>query len=393
MTILYSVLHLLVDSVCALAMFGSFLSGDKGYYHILVYNFCAFALQMPVGAFLDILSSFDSGGENSKKNKEEQRKKKIQWDPAVLTASAGALFTVLGAFTHPAVLGIGNALFHVGGGVGCIREDRARNWHGRGLGMFVAPGALGLYLGTLIAKGGSWKIWVWGIGALMIFLCLGLLYGLKLRDGLWVKQSKSGDRKVLQQKNGYGKLEQQGSRHYGNGNKESNGRRLIWGKTAAALLCLAVVVLRSYIGMSVSFSWKTGIPAGILAVLALVAGKVAGGFAGARCGFRKTAVVSLLLAGIFYLFSSCMPMGLAALFFFNMTMPITLYWMVCSFPQMPGFAFGFLTFALFLGFLPEYFGWQMMADGKLIGSMGSLLSLLLLLAGLGKGGGCEELSD
>lgn len=390
MTILYSALHLLVDGVCALAMFGGFLSGEGGYFYILVYNFCAFALQMPFGALLDVLNAPCPGKENGRR------------DPAFFVALAGILFTIAGAFTHPAVLGIGNALFHVGGGVGCIREDRARHWRGRGLGVFVAPGALGLYLGTLIAKGGPWKIWVWGMSVLMLFLCLGAIYSQKLWSGVQGKYGECGSRGNRNQgfkretespgnKNQAPRLQEEGFQ--GERNQEFSKPGNSRCKAAAALLCLGVVVLRSWIGMTVSFPWKSGILAGILAVAALAGGKTAGGFAGARYGFRKTAAISLLLAAFFYFFSHFMPMGLAALFFFNMTMPITLYWMVCIFPKMPGFAFGLLTFALFLGFLPGYFGLQPVWDGRITGGGGSLVSLLLLAAALGKGGGCESLSD
>lgn len=373
MTILYSALHFLVDGVCALAMFGGFLSGERGYFYILVYNFCAFALQMPLGAALDMLNV--PGREKGK------------GDPAFWTAAAGVFCTMAGAFIHPAVLGLGNALFHVGGGVGCIREDHARKWQGRGLGVFVAPGALGLYLGTVIAKGGSWEIWVWSIGAFMIFLCLGALYGQGRHGETKAGSGRSGQPMERYRETGYEETLCRQERQEG---KEKTEGRYFNRKAAAALLCLAVVVLRSYLGMAVSFPWKTGIPAGILAVAALAGGKAAGGFAGARYGFRKTALVSLLLAALFYFFSSSlplgmplgMPMGLAALFFFNMTMPLTLYWMVCILPKMPGFGFGFLTFALFLGFLPGYFGWQPGVDGAILGGVGSLVSLALLWGAL-----------
>ncbi len=419
MTILYSVLHFLVDGVCALAMFGGFLSGEQGYFYILVYNFCAFALQMPLGAALDMLNA--PGREKGKR------------DPVFWTAAAGVFCTMAGVFTHPAVLGLGNALFHLGGGVVCIREDHARKWQGRGLGVFVAPGALGLYLGTVIAKGGSWETWVWGIGAVMLFLCLGALYGQRQHDEAKAGAGRSGKREAGQPAEAAGETvcrqerqeaagetvcpngicransrkdcESRESRGQEEGGRESRGPESTYrndklqtsGKTehkerysvrkeAAVILCLAVVVLRSYLGMAVSFSWKTGVPAGILAVAALAGGKAAGGFAGARYGFRKTALVSLILAAFFYFFSSSlplsMPLGLAALFFFNMTMPLTLYWMVCILPEMSGFAFGFLTFALFLGFLPGYFGWQTGVDGAILGGAGSLVSLVLLWGAL-----------
>ena len=53
MTAIYSILHMFVDGVCALAMFGVFIPQENGYFYMLLYNFCAFALQMPLGIILD----------------------------------------------------------------------------------------------------------------------------------------------------------------------------------------------------------------------------------------------------------------------------------------------------------------------------------------------------
>lgn len=57
MTAIYSILHMFVDGVCALAMFGVFIPQENGYFYMLLYNFCAFALQMPLGIILDALAS------------------------------------------------------------------------------------------------------------------------------------------------------------------------------------------------------------------------------------------------------------------------------------------------------------------------------------------------
>ena len=51
-TAVWSVLHFLVDMVCAWAMYAYFGAGN--YENLLIYNFCAFALQLPFGTFLDL---------------------------------------------------------------------------------------------------------------------------------------------------------------------------------------------------------------------------------------------------------------------------------------------------------------------------------------------------
>ena len=340
MTVFYSVLHFFVDGVCALAMFGRFLPGEKGRFYILIYNFCAFALQMPMGVMLDAWS------ERCGRRRE----------CAFLTAAAGVLCTLAGAVLHPAVLGIGNALFHVGGGVGTIHEDGGRMWKGRGLGVFVAPGALGLYFGTLAGKSGVWRSGLGIAGVCMALFGAGAAYCAYLQR----RMGRSGGAG-----NGLESLP----------DSVPTGTFRLWPVT----VCLAVVILRSYMGMAVDFSWKSGVPAGALAVLALAAGKTAGGFAAARYGLRGTAVISLGAAAVCYLFPASMPLGLGALFLFNMTMPMTLYFLVCHMSRMPGFAFGILTFGLFLGFLPGYFGLLPEAGGSLTGCVGSLVSLVLLV--------------
>lgn len=353
MTALYSVLHFFVDGVCALSMFGYFAAGEKWYFYLLLYNFCAFAMQMPLGVVLDCLNS-----------KEKYRK----YSPSFGFAVAGVVVTLLGTITSPVVLGIGNALFHLGGGVGTIYEDEAKGWQGRGLGVFVAPGALGLYIGTQLAKAGTVSLWLVLTSGVMLVLCLlgGRLTKIECKRALVDRLENVAGRKAL--------VAEQENTAMGQQVVESGGAVLL-----LVVGCFVVVILRSYIGMAVGFSWKTTIWAGVLAVLAVVLGKAAGGFLAAGFGWRKTAVVSLLTASVCYIFSQYMPIGLLALFLFNMTMPITLYLMVQRLRSLPGFAFGVLTFGLFLGFLPEYFGLEKPVTGALIGCIGSLVSLVILL--------------
>ncbi len=348
MTILYSILHFLIDGVCAFAMFGYFAQQSNWYLNMLLYNFCAFALQMPLGVVLDYLNS---------------QGKCRKWSPSYCFAGLGVLCTLLGAVVHPVLLGLGNALFHLGGGVGTIYEDREKGWRGRGLGIFVAPGALGLYIGTQLGKNKAEAIWLVAAAVGMIAICV-LGRRRLCRDAVRESVVSSGAISGEQRKPLVSMTEAADERNRGYG-------LLLFG-------CMAVVVLRSYIGMAVTFSWKTTLFAGVIGVLAVVLGKVAGGFGAVMFGIRKTMMVSLALAAVLYLLSGNMLAGVLALFLFNMTMPITLYLLVERRKDMPGFGFGALTFAIFLGILPVYLEWPLPISGNAIGCVGSILSLIVL---------------
>jgi len=302
MTALYAALHFLVDGVCAWAMLGRLAGGPEAF---LVYNFCAFALQLPLGAVLDRLEGRRMPG---------------------LFAWAGCALTLVGAFTGPVLLGIGNAAFHVGGGVDVIRDGGRRDR----LGIFVAPGAMGLYLGGLIAGKAPWLLLPAAAG-MAALLCL-------LPGPGEISTAPSQKRPV-----------------------------------SLFLCCFAVVVLRSFVGFGVVFPWKSEALA-FAAVAAVVLGKVAGGILADCFGAKRVTVCSLLLAAAGYAWGEIPFFGLLALLCFNMTMPLTLYALWRRFPAYPGAVFGSLTLALFVGYLPGYFGMDLPIGGVL----GSILSLCLL---------------
>lgn len=320
-TFIYAVMHFAVDFLCAWSMFRFFREGSGGYFNLLIYNFCAFALQMPLGTLLDVL------------HRERMPK---------LWAVVGAFVTVIGAVVHPAVLGLGNALFHVGGGMDVIAEDFEKNHGGRNLGVFVAPGAVGLFLGTVIGKAGEgWMAPVIGTAVLIVLSAI---------------------------------LLRRNEKHLYELPENSSGSLML------GLCCFAVVILRSFVGLSVTFSWKSGTLA-LIAVAAVALGKAAGGFLAAHFGVDRTIRVSLLLAAVSFLLGEHPVFGLAALLLFNMSMPVTLYLLARQLPRQPGFSFGLLTFGLFLGFLPVYGQLSLPISGGVLGAVGSVLSLLILAAG------------
>lgn len=322
--------HFWVDFSCALLMFAKISGTGEWALCALLYNFCAFALQMPIGLLADRLS----------------RQGRLAALGCTLVTAGWAISPVPTAAAVTA--GLGNACFHVGGGVAVLRDggDRAAP-----LGIFVSPGAFGIYFGTLLGRRDGFPGWGSAVGLVLFALAFLFMEHLEHRAGEIPAPAEgppAPDRNTL----------------------------------LVLICCFLVVVLRSYLGMVLSFPWKTGGWAPAL-TCALVLGKAAGGFLGDRLGMVRAAILSLGLAAVLFCLSSSPWAGTAAVFLFNMTMPITLWAAARLLP--PGFAFGTLTFALFLGFLPVWLGWPALLTGGTGYAAGALCSLALLALGLKRG--------
>lgn len=318
----YALGHFWVDFSCALLLFSRLSGQGEWALCVLLYNFCAFALQMPIGVLAG------------------------RWRYSGRVAAFGCVLAALGWGLTPVpaaaavTAGLGNACFHVGGGMQILEDGEKK---AASLGIFVSPGAFGIYFGALLE-----------VPALLP--AAGLLLFALWFHRLAVPAAKSPEVDVPDQ-------------------------NALW-----ALACFfLVVVLRSYLGMVLSFPWKTG--GWALGVLCgVVLGKAAGGFLGDRLGMRRAAAISLGLAAVFFCLSGFPMAGVAAMFFFNMTMPITLWAAARLLPAGKGFAFGLLTFALFIGFLPVWLGWPLLLAGGTGYAAGAACSLALLALGLRKGG-------
>ena len=325
---LYSLAHFWVDLSCAFLAFRFLSAAPEFTLCLLLYNFCAFALQMPLGLWAD---SLDRNG---------------------MLAAAGCGLTAA-AFLLPAslvaavVAGVGNALFHLGGGIDVLNASGEK---AAALGIFVSPGAVGVYVGTL-----------WGGGAAVSALLppAGLL---ALGGGILLLCRRTF-----------------GSLRSGNAPVEAEPAGGSWLPLVPLFL---VVILRSWMGLGQSFPWKAAW--GLPLVLALALGKAAGGFLMDAVGPRRAAGWSLGLAAALYLLSGAPLPGILAVFLFNMTMPMTLWAAAQLLPGAKGFGFGLLTFALFVGYLPVYLGWPAVFGNVWACAAAAALSLALLWRPLGK---------
>jgi len=325
MVSVYSAAHFFVDFACAFLMFRSVASSPDWYFCVLLYNFFAFAAQMPLGVVADKLN----------------RNYLFALSGCLLVGAAYA-FPVPAAAAVTA--GLGNGMFHIGGGIDilniCDKKSAA-------LGVFVSPGAFGIYFGTIAGKG---DILPAALVTAALLTAAALIAGVhKAQRGTYPKNAEvsfscGGPRKIF-----------------------------------IAVICLFIVVcLRSYAGLTLQFPWKSAGGWGAALVCAAVFGKTAGGFAADRFGALKTAAFSLGAAALLSVFPSIPLAGVASVLLFNMTMPVTLMAMAKIFPGAKGFSFGLLTFALFCGFVPAHLGAKFNAPWVFFAAVVISLTLLCI---------------
>lgn len=333
MTAVYSAAHFLVDLACAYFIFG-ICTYKEDPMIMLTYNFCAFALQMPMGIILDRLSH------------------KKGADAVCAAAGCMIISAVLilgkisgGGLLCAAAVGTGNAAFHIGGGTDILSESKSSS----SLGIFVSPGAIGLYFGTVMGKSMPSMIYI--IAAAMLSAAFLIVFTDKRCGFSHTAENPCTDSPVPV--------------------------RL---KLAAAILFI-VVCIRSVVGFGISFEWKIGTGV-MLAAVAAALGKTCGGLLSDKLGASAASAISAFSGAMLFIFGRNMICGLLAILLFNMSMPVTLRGAADIFGNNKGFSFGLLTFALFLGFIPVYAEKTALAFSPYILSAASVLSGILLLTAL-----------
>ena len=333
-TALLSLVHAFVDLACA-ALFFTVLSGDNLWLGMVLYNACAFLMQLPMGVLFDRLN----------------RNLPFAALGCVLVAIGFALRSM--PLLAVIVAGLGNGAFHVGGGIEVLNGSGEKAGP---LGVFVSPGAIGLYFGKVFSAFFASVPWL--LPAVLLLSGAALLL--------------------------CGRTSLKAGSHNAPLSLETPKR----GGLLLALLFL-VVVLRSFMGTTAAFSTGSllsGLPpvwAGLIPVLCLALGKTVGGFVADRYGLLQTAVASLGSCTVLLFFPMHESYALFALFLFNMSMPLTLFGAARLLQGAKGTAFGLLTAALFLGVVPHFLKVSLPAVPWVFGTL-SAVSLMLLVIGLRK---------
>lgn len=334
---IYSIIHCIVDMSCAMLIAGILTPTITGTYNLMVsiilYNFFAFAFQLPFGILADKIN----------KN--------------AFISAIGCLLIIIGyllnfsAILACIIAGIGNALFHVGGGIDVLNiAERKATLPG----IYVATGALGLYIGSNTIVLGFDKFYLMIVILIISILALLWLY----------KQVKQ---------------------NYKINNKEPK-IETISNKKQIIMYCLLITIcIRGYLGLILNFEWKSNFIIGLICVLAVVLGKIFGGILGDKFSWRKVSTLSLIISAILFIFAfNNIVCGIIAILLFNMTMPITLTALSNVFNNNKGMAFGLTTLALFIGAVPVLFGY----DDFLFNQIGlfimTVISAIVLYIGLKK---------
>ncbi len=293
--------HAVVDAICAGILFGmcqrAALTWPETGVDFALYNLLAFGAQPLLGLVVD----------GSRK-------------PRAVALLGGALVAAAAAvcdrWSLPAVVaaGVGNAFFHLGAGSICLQLTPGR---ATAPGLFVAPGALGLCLGTCLGQTGAFLAWPFilalaGLGVALVWLPLPAPARVQPPPAQAWKWT-----------------------------------------VVVLLLLLGCVGARSLVGFSLVLPWRSAFWLGLTMALAVALGKALGGVLADRWGWGRVAVAGLALAAPLLAFGADSPgLALAGLFLFNLPMAVTLAAVASLLPSRPALAFGLTCLALELGAWP-----------------------------------------
>jgi FSR family fosmidomycin resistance protein-like MFS transporter len=295
---------------------------------IIAYDLLAFAVQPALGWALDRLGRLRDGAL-----------------AGLGLCFAAVLLLPLNAAAAVVVGALGNAVFHVGAGGLAIRAAVGRS---APLGLFVAPGALGVAVGAWAAQTPIVEAWI-----VAAYLAGSMV-------AVWAVAS-----------GGAGAL------------PPPPAKPPVEKPAALAALLLVSIAVRSLIGRAGGYEMPTTAMTAFAVAAAAFAGKANGGVWSDRFGWLATSVGALLISAPLLAFGGDNAVAIiVGLFIFQMTMPVTLAATAALVPGRPAYAFGLASLAYILGALPTYFKAVSVCYNPVIFLALILVSIAALVAGL-----------
>jgi len=299
---IYSLCHFIVDFTCSIFILGKLpyiaKTNSEFIISVIIYNFFAFAFQFPLGYILDKIKNY----------------KNI----AIVGISLIGLCYLTNfnnIFMLASIVGIGNALFHLEGGVNIYSLSDKKAFLN---GLFVAPGALGIFLGTTFHD----ELIITYLPIILIIFSIALLF---------LIQKHETDKELEK-----------------NMKSNVNNFNII---LIVTLIGLSIII-RAIGGSAIIYTWKSGFVLGLIYTLSIVTGKALGGLLADKFGFLKTALLSLACSTI------CLMLGYnihifayIGILLFNIPMSITLTILENVLTKKTACAVGLNTMFLFIGYL------------------------------------------
>ena len=341
----YTLTHFAVDLGCGWLVYALYsaevFGADTVAEMFLLYNFLAFGTQFIIGAFVDAMRARD---------------KLCHRETAYIGSVLVLIALILGVHTpwlSVTLVGLGNAAFHVGGGIDSLIYSDGKMAR---CGIFVSSGAVGVALGMLC--GARFANMLYIPAAVVGFFALSVLFFGKCND-MAVSPS------------------------------EQNGFKMpLCGGSLGLVMCLAAVLVRSYSGFLFSMPWKQGFVLVLVAAGAALAGKAVGGILSDRFGAREVGAISLALSIPLVIFGrESVVLSVLGIICFNIAMPITLHTAAARLRGYEGFAFGLTTLALLVGYLMfNYISLPQTTAFVVVAATGILAVVAVCLSSPGKWG-------
>lgn len=298
---IYSISHFIVDFVCAIFILGRIpvIANNVSEYiwAVVIYNFFAFAFQVPLGFIMDKL--------------------KIYKHVAIMGMSIIGicyLCEINNAIFMASIVGIGNALFHLEGGVNIYSISNRKAFLN---GLFVAPGAMGIFLGTTFHN----ELFFTYLPIILIIISIVSL--------LFVQSYNVND--AL--------------------NKMKKSKIKLKNIMLIIVLIGISIVVRSIGGSAIKYTWKTGFVLGFIYTICVVLGKAFGGLIADKFGLSKVATIALAVSAMCLVAGYSVPvLAYVGILLFNIPMAITLTILVNSLKEKIACGIGLNTMFLFIGY-------------------------------------------